>query len=165
MIGIRWSTDDDSDRLAELHREAWRNAYAGIIPGLALERMLARRGGGWWRRMHGLGARALVLEFDGSIAGYATLGPSRSRDGGTARGEIYELYLRPECQGVGFGRRLFRAARDRLGAAGLKRLLVWALADNAAACRFYRAMGGRECGRSHERIGGVRLEKIGFAWP
>src|SRR5918996_606118 len=100
MIGIRWSTDEDCDRLAALHREAWRNAYAGIIPGVALERMIARRGG---------------------------RGPS---------GEIYEIYLRPECQGVGFGRRLFRAARDRLGAAGLRRLLVWALADNAAACRF-----------------------------
>ena len=47
----------------------------------------------------------------------------------------------------------------------MRRLLVWALADNAAACRFYRAMGGRECGRTLERIGGVPLEKIGFAWP
>jgi ribosomal protein S18 acetylase RimI-like enzyme len=165
MIGIRWSTAEDAEALAALHRAAWRNAYAGIIPGLALERMLARRGGGWWLRMHRLGARALVLDFDGAIAGYATLGPSRGRDAGGSRGEIYELYLRPECQGVGFGRRLFGAARERLGTAGLVRVRVWALADNAAACRFYSAMGGRECGRAEERIGGVALEKVGFAWP
>jgi ribosomal protein S18 acetylase RimI-like enzyme len=163
MTLIRWSTDSDSDGLAALHREAWRNAYAGIIPGLALERMIARRGCAWWRRMHGRGIRALVLEFDGVLAGYATIGPSRALDGGG--GEIYELYLRPECQGVGFGRRLFRTARERLAAAGRRRLMVWALADNAAACRFYRAMGGRECGRVQESIGGARLAKIGFAWP
>jgi ribosomal protein S18 acetylase RimI-like enzyme len=164
MIGIRWSTADDAEPLAALHREAWRNAYAGIIPGLVLERMLARRGGRWWRRMHRLGTRALVLEFDGRLAGYATLGRSRGQPQ-TGRGEIYELYLRPECQGVGFGRRLFVAARERLLVAGLRRLTVWALAENAAACRFYRAMGGRETGRAEECIGGVRLEKIGFAWP
>ena len=160
MNGIRWSTETDCDRLAALYREAWRNAYAGIIPGLALERMIARRGGGWWRRLHRQGGRALVIEFDGDLAGYATLGPSR--DGGD--GEIYELYLRPDCQGIGFGRRLFRTARERLAAAGRRRLTVWALADNAAACRFYRAMGGREHRRVHDRIGGVALEKIGFFW-
>ena len=164
MIAIRWSTDADCERLAALHRDAWRNAYAGIIPGLTLERMIGRRGQAWWRRMHRLGARALVLEFDGELAGYATLGPSRGGPG-PGSGEIYEIYLRPDCQGVGFGGRLFRDARDRLSAAGVRRLLVWALADNAAACRFYRAMGGRECGRALERIGGVPLEKVGFAWP
>jgi hypothetical protein len=25
-------------------------------------------------------------------------------------------------------------------------------------------MGGRECGRTQERIGGARMEKVGFAW-
>ena len=87
MIAIRWSTDADCERLAALHREAWRNAYAGIIPGLTLERMIGRRGQAWWRRMHRLGARALVLEFDGELAGYATLGPSRGGPG-PGSGEI-----------------------------------------------------------------------------
>ena len=41
---------------------------------------------------------------------------------------------------------------------------VWALADNTIALRFYRAMGGAECGRCQDRFCGVQLEKIGFAW-
>jgi ribosomal protein S18 acetylase RimI-like enzyme len=163
IIAIRWSTDADCEGLAALHGEAWRNAYAGIIPGVALERMIARRGGGWWRRMHARGGHALVLELGDRLVGYATLGPGRG--GGAGAGEIYELYLRPECQGIGLGRRLFEAARARLAAAGMRRVRTWALADNAGAIRFYRAMGGRECGRAEEHIGGARLQKIGFAWP
>lgn len=33
-------------------------------------------------------------------------------------GEIFEIYLLPEYQGLGFGRRLFNAARQELAAHG-----------------------------------------------
>ena len=167
MIEIRWSRDDDSTELAALHRDAWRNAYAGIIPGIAIERMIARRGPRWWGGLHGSGGRALVVEMDRTIAGYATLGPNRVRRKIHRRpgGEIYELYLRPECQGVGLGRRLFGAARARLASAGLAGTVVWSLADNGTGCRFYRAMGGAELARGREHIGGVALDTLGFVWP
>lgn len=165
LLTIRWSTGDDAASLASLHADAWRYAYAGIIPGLTLERALARRGGGWWRRMHDRGFRALALDFGGTLAGYATLGRSRGAPSVAAGGEIYELYVRPEYHGCGIGRRLFAEARARLGRHGLDGLLVWALADNAVGCRFYGAMGGRECARAEDRFCGIALEKVGFTWP
>lgn len=163
LIATRWSERADERDLAEAHAAAWRYAYAGIIPGVTLERMLARRGPSWWRRMHARGVRALVLHCDETLAGYATLGHNRApalRPGG----EIYELYVRPEYQGCGLGRRLFGEARSRLRRHGLDGLLVWALADNQIACRFYRAMGGTECARGQDRQCGVPLERVGFAW-
>ncbi len=163
MIDIRLSKPADSAALAALHGDAWRYAYRGIIPGISLERMIARRGPAWWERMHGSGHRALVLEFDKRVAGYATFGPCRMRSA-PPLGEIYELYLRPEFHGTGFGKRLFAEARCHLRARGLVGLLIWALADNDLACRFYWALGGRERTRSYERIGGVRLEMIAFVW-
>jgi len=159
---VRWSSTADADGLADLHRSAWRYAYAGIIPGLALERMIARRGRPWWRRMHERGFRALVAESMGTVAGYATLGSGR---GGPLRtGEIYELYVRPEHHGCGIGSRLFSGARRELAGHGLDRLVVWALADNTVACRFYEAMGGAEYGRAEDRFCGVPLDKVGFSW-
>lgn len=163
LIVTRWSTAADDAGLAEVHREAWRYVYAGIIPGLTLERMIARRGPAWWRRMHDRGFRALVLECGDTLAGYATLGRSRM-PGPRGCGEIYELYLRPEFQGCGLGRSLFAEARRQLGQHGFARLMVWALADNEIACRFYRGMGGTEAARCQDRFCGVPLAKIGFAW-
>jgi GNAT superfamily N-acetyltransferase len=164
LVATRWSTDGDGDGLARVHRDAWRYAYAGIIPGLALERMIARRGQGWWGRMHARGFRALVIDCDHRLAGYATLGRSRAPNR-RGCGEIYELYLSPECHGCGLGRRLFVTARRELRGHGFDGLMVWALADNTVALRFYRAMGGVEAARTQDRFCGVPLAKIGFAWP
>ncbi|HMQ92456.1 MAG TPA: GNAT family N-acetyltransferase [Amaricoccus sp.] len=161
-IELHWSTAADSEALAVLHRDAWRYAYAGIIPGVALERMVARRGPGWWGAMHRAGGRALLLALDGTAAGYATLGAGRFA--GRRSGEIHELYLRPEYHGAGLGRRLFTESRTRLRDGGLVQLLVWSLADNAAGCRFYRAMGGEARARGHTCIGGRELQKIAFVW-
>jgi ribosomal protein S18 acetylase RimI-like enzyme len=166
LVATRWSAAADDAALARVHRDAWRYAYAGIIPGLTLERMIARRGPAWWGRMHAGGSRALVIDCDGALAGYTTLGRSRGRGAGAAgaTGEIYELYLRPEYQGCGLGRRLFAEARRTLAAHGLVRLSVWALSENEIACRFYRAMGGAEAAHAEDRFCGVPLAKTGFAW-
>lgn len=78
---------------------------------------------------------------------------------------IYELYLRPDYQGIGLGRRLFTEARARLADHGLTGLSIWALAENTVGRRFYVAMGGKEWSRSRDRIGGRDLEKVGYRWP
>lgn len=162
-MATRWSTGADAEELAAIHRDAWRYAYAGIIPGVQLARMVSRRGPGWWQRMHerGMNARVLAPGPGLGLAGYATIGRNRGAAGG---GEIYELYLRPEMHGLGFGRRLFDDCRRALAGHGLDRLTVWALAENEVACRFYRAMGGVEVERTLDRMCGVPLEKVGFAW-
>jgi GNAT superfamily N-acetyltransferase len=104
---------------------------------VALERMVERRGPRWWARLIRHQRSVLVLEVHGTIAGYATLGANRSK---TLRvhGEIYELYIEPAYQGLGFGARLFNAARERLKAARLGHFVVWALEDNARRLGFTR---------------------------
>ncbi len=161
-VAVRWSSPEDAAGLAAVHAAAWRHAYAGIIPGVTLARMIARRGPRWWERMSERGFHALVLAIGEDVAGYATLGPSRGA--GAGAGEIYELYLRPECQGCGLGRRLFGECRRALADRGRPRLVVWALAENELACRFYRGMGGTEAAREVDRFCGVPLAKVGFIW-
>lgn len=160
LSGVRWTRTDDAERLAALYAVAWRYAYAGIIPGTALEGMISRRGPKWWRRLHAFGGRALAVEFDGGVAGYALVGRNRGGPGG----EIQELYVRPECQGVGFGGSLFAAARAELAARAVAPLTVWCLAENRVGCAFYRAKGGVETAQSRDRIGGRDIEKRRFTW-
>ncbi len=161
LIALRWSDRRDADALARVHAAAWAHAYAGIIPGPGLARMISRRGPAWWRRLHAFGGRALVVEQGGTLAGYALVGRNRSGPGG----EIQELYLRPDHQGIGLGGRLFEAAHAELIARAIAPLTVWCLADNTLGLAFYRAKAGRETDRRTERVGGADLEKIRFLWP
>ncbi|MHB2168349.1 N-acetyltransferase family protein [Alsobacter sp. R-9] len=162
-ITIRPARPADAAAIASVHDEAWREAYRGIIPGRDLERMIQRRGPVWWRTILDRGARIAVLEFDDALRGYASYGRNRLAVS-PYLGEIFELYLTPAYQGLGFGRRLFNAARRDLDARGLKGLLVWALADNDRACDFYRHLGGIKVREMDETFGETVRSRHAFGW-
>jgi ribosomal protein S18 acetylase RimI-like enzyme len=163
LIEIRRAKASDAAAVAETHDEAWRAAYQGIIPGIELDKLISRRGPDWWDSAIRKGSRVSILGFGDKIAGYANYGRNRARSL-YYDGEIYELYLRPEYQGLGFGRRLFTSARRDLGQSGMKSMVIWALSDNDPAVEFYRALGGRAVARSSERFGARTLDKVAFAW-
>jgi ribosomal protein S18 acetylase RimI-like enzyme len=163
VIEIRRAKSSDAVPLAATHDLAWRTAYQGIIPGPELDKLINRRGAEWWDGAIRKGSRISILAFGDTIAGYTNYGRNRARSL-TYDGEIYELYLRPEFQGLGFGRRLFAAARRDLAQSGIRSLVVWALSDNAPAVAFYRALRGRAVARSSEKFGNKTLDKIAYAW-
>jgi ribosomal protein S18 acetylase RimI-like enzyme len=163
LIEIRRAEAPDALALASIHNDAWRNAYQGIIPGPELDKLINRRGGKWWDGAIRQGSRISILTFGDTVAGYANYGRNRTRSL-TYDGEIYELYLRPEFQGLGFGRRLFTAARRDLAQSEIRSLVVWALSDNESAVKFYRALGGRPVARSCEKFGEKTLDKVAYAW-
>lgn len=162
-IDIRRARLQDAPAIAEVHDLAWRNAYRGVLPGIDLERMVERRGPVWWQRALRRKVAIIVLEVDGHVVGYATLGPSRMRSL-PHRGEIYEIYLRPEYQGIGLGRRLFQTARSMLDDMRLKGLAVRALQANDVAMGFYRRLGGKPLVETGERIGDQILPVVVFGW-
>ena len=163
VVTIRGARTGDASDIAAVHDAAWRDAYRGIIPGRELEKMVARRGPKWWHTAIVRGTRLAVLDFDESVVGYSSYGRNRvpSLPFG---GEIFELYLAPEFQGLGFGRRLFDAARRDLGNHGFASTLVWALADNDRALRFYRHLGGRVVREAEERFGTDMRGRIAFGF-
>lgn len=161
-VKIRYAEPKDAGALENVYQLSWRHAYAGIIPYDKLDRVISRRGSGWWRRALRSGDRVLLLEVMGQVAGYATFGPSRH--GGGEEGEIYELYLAPVYQGLGFGEILFEACRWRMDRRGLKGLIIWVLAENDTACGFYDRRGGRPVYQRLDRSAGYPLEKIAYLW-
>lgn len=161
---IRLARASDAPVIAEVHDEAWRSAYQGLIPGPELEKLIARRGPAWWESAIRKGNRIALLGFGQEIAGYANYGRNRAR-ALSYDGEIYEIYLRPQFIGLGLGRRLFRAARRDLATHGLDSLVIWALTDNEAAMRFYRGLDGKPVARSSETFGERSLDKTAFGWP
>jgi ribosomal protein S18 acetylase RimI-like enzyme len=163
-IEIRRARSSDAEPLAATHDLAWRTAYQGIIPGPELDKLINRRGAEWWEGAIRKGSRIWILVFGDTVAGYTNYGRNRARSL-PYTWEIYELYLRPEFQRRGFGRRLFEAARRDLTGSGVDSLIVWTLSDNAPAVAFFRALGGRQVARSSEKFGDTSLDKIAYAWP
>lgn len=162
-IDIRKAEPSDAQAIAEVHHAAWQGAYAGIIPHKALAKMIGRRGSDWWENAIRRAATVLVVEIGGKVAGYTTVGKNRAREL-PQQGEIYELYLRPEYQGVGLGSRLFAAARRKLADHGLKGMVVWALEENINAVSFYSGAGGRDIAEGVEVFDQKALKKVAFVW-
>jgi ribosomal protein S18 acetylase RimI-like enzyme len=77
---------------------------------------------------------------------------------------VFELYVSPSHQGLGFGTLLFDAARRKLAAHGHLSVLVWVLADNAPALDFYRARGGDMICESRESFGSESLKRLAFGF-
>ncbi|GJE50379.1 hypothetical protein GOFOIKOB_3426 [Methylobacterium tardum] len=158
---IRRAREADLGGLSKVFDASWREAYRGIIPGLPLERLISSRDRTWWRGALRRGRPIAVVETGDRVVGYAAYGRTRSRALGT-EAEIDELYLLPEYQGVGLGRRLFRAVRNDLADHGLTQLGVWSLEDNERAGAFYEGLGGKAGPRVLDRVAGIPLPKVGY---
>ena len=145
-----------------MFEQSWRYAYTGIIPAKHLDSLVIRRGKRWWTSIIRSGDPVQVLEVNGTVCGYATLGPARRR--GRYQGEIYELYITPTYQGLGFGELMFESCRNELDQRMLNGLVVWALADNDSAADFYWRRGGRPIAECFDKFGETQLKKVAFGW-
>ena len=105
----------------------------------------------------------MVLDFADTVAGYASYGRNRMPTLAYS-GEIFELYVAPEYQGGGLGKRMFDAARDDMAAHGYLSFVVWALAGNDRALEFYRRLGGAIVRRAPERFGAETRERVAFGF-
>ncbi|TCP87850.1 ribosomal protein S18 acetylase RimI-like enzyme [Rhizobium sp. PP-CC-2G-626] len=162
-IEVRPGLPRDAAEISQVHRLSWLHTYSGLIPHRPLNEMVDRRNANWWRKATGGPSTLLIIEVAGVIAGYATLGLSRSH-ALPQEGEVYEIYFRPEYQGIGLGRILFGEASSLLKSLGCRGLVVWCLEDSAQADRFFRNAGGRDACEGMEDFGGKSLKKIGYLW-
>lgn len=155
----------DGEGIADVERQSWRAAYAGLLPAAVLDRYLDRARGVWWERAVTAGELMFVAEAAERIVGFTSFG--RARDALSRRagydGEIYTLYVLPEWQRRRIGQGLFDEARDCLVASARRHLLVWML-TNGPAETFYRRMGGRRLWERPGRLVGHDLSETAFGW-
>ncbi|MEU0570394.1 GNAT family N-acetyltransferase [Nonomuraea sp. NPDC005983] len=165
---IRRAELADADDIATVHVRSWQAAYRGLIPQNYLDGLdPARRRPVWERLLTETSwprQGVLVAEVDGSIAGFAGIGPTRDHDEDPAStGEVSTIYLLPQVWGVGIGRRLMAAALESLTVAGYKQATLWVLDTNAQARRFYESNDWHADGLiKHDRTLGFTLTEIRY---
>lgn len=159
----RLANPGDGLAISKVHQTAWQFAYQGIIPHLALQRMIQKRDCAWWEQMLARKTAILVTLVYNNIVGYATYGQNRIPTL-PGNGEVYELYVRPEYHGMGLGTDLFLAARKQLLTNQLVGSVVWVLEDNHQAIRFYKNAGGKALATGHEWFDGTKVIKLAYGW-
>ena len=164
---IRAAVVEDAAAIARVHVDAWRTTYAGIVPAEYIAGLSYRRREARWREILATArceeSRFVATTAAGEVVGFADGGPELEGDR-VYRGELYGIYILEAWQRRGLGRRLVAAVTRRLLADGYKTMLLWSLADNAPARRFYESLGGEVVARAAIVIGGAELEKVAYGW-
>jgi GNAT superfamily N-acetyltransferase len=139
---LRRARPEDALRVAELHVRSWQDAYAGLLPADFLGGLdPIRRASHYAFGADPDGALGTVVaEAEDRILGFATVGATGDPDRPGA-GEVYGLYVDPDCWRRGCGSLLMSDARARLAAHGFTEALLWVLEGNSRAEAFYAADG------------------------
>ncbi len=163
---IRYATVDDASGIALVRAESWLGAYRGIVPDEYLDAIDVDEWAERQRRnmeQQSDDLVAFVAETQGVVAGWAVGGPNREEVCHYA-GELYAIYLLPEYQRRGIGRKLAAAVARWLMDQSLDSMILWVLEQNHPARHFYKAMGGRCCGARHTHIAGISLPEVAYGW-
>ena len=158
---VRAAGTADAAAIDDVRFSSWRAAYGNLLPAdaftqwdhaAACARVADQLASGHYR--------ALVAEDGGEIVAFVSFGPYRDDDL-TGAGEVYALYARPDRWSTGLGRMLLPAAVEALG---IRPVVLWVLAANSRARRFYEVAGWRLDGaeKPAQLLGGVELPEVRY---
>lgn len=180
MIRIRRAARSDAAAIARVHVETWQAAYPGLLPDSMLAGMSDVRQSAWWSRLLADPgeARGVFVADDQEmgVVGFGSCGPVRDLPEGldpstspgtggteTRVGEVYTLYVEPDFQNCGLGRRLLDALFRQLRADGCDTVVLWMLAENPTRF-FYEGLGGARVGHRVDTMAGTDVEEVAYAW-
>jgi len=160
---IREATPDDARAIAAVHVSSWQSTYRGLLNDAYLDSLSVDDHAGRWQRLLASGTGDTFVALEGpDVVGFASCGRERDQDP-IYLGELYAIYLLRDHQRRGLGRRLVRAAAERLLELDYRSMLIWVLADNPARA-FYEALGGAFVRARQMEIAGESKEEAGYGW-
>ncbi|MBR2751810.1 MAG: GNAT family N-acetyltransferase [Clostridiales bacterium] len=160
-ITIRRMTIEDAEAVTDVLIKTWQTAYRGIVSDECLDHMdrptlIERR-----KRQY---KDYIVAVVEGRIVGFCWYvnDNSFSKEEAGIDSEIVAIYVLPESERNGVGRKMFSYAVDDLKAQGRKRMVIWCLKDNSSGRNFYEKMGGVIMGEHKTHIGNLDYDEVGF---
>jgi GNAT superfamily N-acetyltransferase len=155
---------EDGPAVGRVWVEAWRAAYAGLMPdeylaGLDPNTALAR-----FERALLADRNLLVMEAHSAVVGFSRYGPSRDPDAGLHTGEVIAINLVPSCWRQGLGKALLMETLRRLRLGNFTEATLWVLNGNVRARQFYEALGWRlDGGEKHDdQLTGFPIHEVRY---
>jgi ribosomal protein S18 acetylase RimI-like enzyme len=166
VVHLRRAHATDARAIAEVHVRVWQHAYRGLVPAAMLDALNVDARERFWQREIGILApdrRPWLADADGQIAGFVAAGPSHDDGAQSTMGEVYAIYVMPECWGRGVGNSLLAHAERDLRGHGYAEATLWVFAANHRTRRFYEAAGWQPDGTEKtETIGGADLSEVRY---
>ena len=166
MVEIRQADEDDARGIAEVRVRTWQKGYSDILPAEFLDGLSIDAGASRWRdllRAPTPDRRTWVAESAGQVIGFVTAGVARDEGMGALTGELYAIYVLPDCWDRGIGRTLITHAERQLKRQGFDEAVLWVLADNQRARTFYeRARWHADGGTKEDNFGGREVTEVRY---
>jgi len=165
---IRPAESRDAAQIAQVHVQAWRETYRGIMPDSLLDGLsVEQREAAWSARLNDMGERqfiAVAVDHTGDVVGFAGCGPARLAELGTD-GEIYAINILERGKRQRAGSALMFATAEHLDSNGFSQVGLWVIEQNLRARAFYERLGGTRGVIHPSSFGGTVLTEHAYVWP
>ncbi len=123
---IRHAVPEDARAVAEIHVDAWRAAYADIMPEAFLASLTVSSRQAFWDRFLAEKQGDLKVAMEGGrLLGWINTGPCRDVGATRDEAEIWAFYVSPVAWSTGVGRQLWVSARNGLIEQGHRQCHLW----------------------------------------
>ena len=153
----------DAKAIAEIHANAGRVAYQGILPEDYLLTLTVEKRLAFWREAIEFSEPQVWVATEGdAIVGFVAFDRSRDPKTPATTGEIWAIYAATSHLKRGVGLALWDAAREGLLEEGCTRATVWLPLAAERTLRFFDLAGFKRELPSAKTvpIGGVKVEEI-----
>lgn len=156
---VRIAEADDLAGVQSVAQRTWRATYNGMIPDTDIDAFLESNYN--LERLtfirESMGPGMLVAVNDGQVVGYVMI--TKDRDGFA---QIWAIYVLPDWQRRGVGSILWQAALDRARQLESPELVLWVLAENDPARRFYESQGAHAAEERDFPVGGGSVGEVSY---
>lgn len=166
---IRKANIDDWKGISRVHVDCMHSAYQGVLPAATLEKFTYNDRETRWQKnlpnsIRGGTMNFVALDKNDEIVGFALAGTMRDpRLRIKYTGEVYGIYVHPEAQGQGFGRKLFEAVIGHLVTHHHSSIALWTF-NKHSSNSFFEHLCGTNVYEKKTVIAEKELEECAYGW-
>ena len=152
VFPVRATVGRDSKAISDLYAQVALETYQSLLGTDQLPPLGQDKRQAYWREAIEFAEPQVMAAMHGErIVGFVGFDRSRDEASRQTTGEITDIYVHPDFQGLGVGLSLWHSARQGLHDEGCIDVTLWMQARNKTALRFFELAGfKREPGAERE---------------